>query len=173
MNAAIRTGAAGMRAPNSTLGFRITEIAERGPLAVNQRLTELEREWTTGRLVKAVTGAMLIVGIALGGFLHPYWLLLTALAGAVLVQYWFFRHSSLSELFRNFGFRTGAEIEDERLALRVLRGDFRLLPTLHQLEDRDAVTRMEGEGGIAVDDDDFELKYDPKDAVNLILQSSR
>ena len=173
MNAVIRAEAAGLRTAKGILSNRIVAIAERGPLAVNQRLTELEREWTAGRMVKAVTGAMLVVGIALGGFLHPYWLLLTALAGAVLVQDWFFRSSTLGELFHSFGYRSGAEIEDERLALRVLRGDFRDLPTMRQLEDRDAMTRMEGEGGIAVDDDDFEPKYDSKQAVDLILQQSR
>jgi len=151
----------------------MTEIAERGPLAVNQRLTELEREWTAGRMVKATTGLMLVVGIACGGFLHPYWLLLTALAGAVLMQYLFFRRSSLGQLFHWSGFRSGADIEDERLALRVLRGDFRDLPSMRQIEDRDAVTRMEGEGGIAVDDDEYEPKYDPKQAVDLILEQSR
>lgn len=173
MNATIRAEVAAPRNAKGTLCERIMELAEQGPLAVNRRLTELEREWTAGRLVKAVTAAVLIAGIALGGFVHPYWLLLTTLAGGVLAQYWFFKQSSLGELFHNFGFRSGAEIEDERLALRVLRGDFRDLPTLHQLEDREAVTRMEGEGGIALDDDDLEPKYDPRHAVNLILQSAR
>ena len=93
-----------------------------------------------------------------------------AATGVVLLQYLFGPRSWLGETFSFCGFRSGARIEDERIALRVLCGDFRHLPTLGHIEDRDAVSRMEGEGGPAVEPD--EDKYDAKDAAAMILEST-
>jgi hypothetical protein len=150
---------------------RITAIAAEGREAVDRRLDELSGEWTTGRLVKATTAALLFAGLALTAFVSPWWLLLMAAAGLVLAQYWFFPRSWLAQVFALAGFRSGAAIEDERMALRVLRGDFRDLPTLRQIEDREAVTRMMDEGGPAIDDD--EGKYAPNEAADLIVSQTR
>lgn len=150
---------------------RIQAVAAEGPEAVERRLGELAREWTAGRMVKATTGLLLVAGLALTSFANPWWLLLVVIAGAVLLQYWFFPRSWLAAVFERVGFRPGSVIDDERLALRVLRGDFRHLPTLRQIEDRDAVTRMEGEGGPAVEPE--EEKLDPKEAAELIVPKVR
>jgi hypothetical protein len=155
----------------SELRERIAKIAADGPQALEARLAEVNREWTTGRLVKATTGMMLLVGLALTAFHDPWWLALMILAALILIQYWFLPRSWLADLYSLAGFRSGAEIEDERLALRVLRGDFKDLPTLAEIEDRDAVCRLEGEGGIALDTDDE--KYEPKQAASLILGSGK
>lgn len=150
---------------------RVSCVAEQGTQAITDRLAQLEREWTTGRLVKATTGVALMAGLALTALGNPWWLLLVAAAGVILVQYWFFPHSWLAEGYQRLGFRSGGQIEDERLALRVLRGDFRHLPTVAEIVDRDAVSRMEGEGGPAIDDD--EVKYDAKEATARVLEQTR
>lgn len=156
------------QAPEKELPTRLAEIAANGPAAIDHRLEELDCEWTTGRLVKASSGVLLLTGLALAAFVNPWWLILPAIAGVVLIQYVFFCRSWLTDVFSAAGFRSGAEIENERIALRILRGDFRQLPTVFEVEDREAVTRMEGEGGIAVDADDDKL--DPREAANRILQ---
>ncbi len=152
------------------LCHRLTQIADQGPAAVERRLGELDREWTSGRLVKATTGVLMLVGLALTAWVSPWWLILVAATGVVLLQYVFGPRSWLGETFTVCGFRSGVQIEDERIALRVLRGDFRHLPTLGHIEDRDAVARMEGEGGPAVEPD--EDKYDAKAAAAMILEST-
>jgi len=146
---------------------RLTRIAEQGRDAVNARIAELDREWTSGRLVKAVTGVLLLAGLALTAWVSPWWLILVAVAGVVLLQYLFQSRSWLAEVFIRCGYRMGAQIEDERIALRVLRGDFRHLPTLGNIVDRDAIARMEGEGGPSVEP--TEDKYDARDAASQIL----
>jgi hypothetical protein len=156
------------QAPEKELPTRLAKIAANGPAAIDQRLHELECEWTTGRLVKASSGVLLIAGLALAAFVSPWWLILPAIAGVVLAQYLFFCRSVFTDLFAAAGFRSGAEIENERIALRILRGDFRHLPTVFEVEDREAVSRMEGEGGPAIDLDDDKL--DPKEAANRILE---
>ncbi len=146
---------------------RLTRIAEQGPEALSARLDELDREWTSGRLVKAAAGVLLVTGLALTAWASPWWLILVAVAGAVLLQYLFLPRSLLADAFSWMGYRSGSEIEDERISLRVLRGDFRHLPTLNNIEDVDALARLEGEGGPSVEPS--EDKCDAKDAASQIL----
>lgn len=157
---------------DSALCERIARIADQGPEAVSRRLDELNVEWTVGRWVKVVCGLLLLVGVALTATLNPWWIgaALVAVAGATLVQYLFFRRSWLGAIFAAAGVRPGAVIEDERIALRVLRGDFRFLPTLNQIHDREAVSRMAGEGGPALDEDDD--MYDSREAAQVIAAGS-
>jgi hypothetical protein len=162
----------GGKPADSALCERIARIAEQGPDAVSRRLDELNAEWTIGRWVKVVCGLLLLSGVALTATVNPWWIGggLVAVAGATLVQYLFFRRSWLGAAFAAAGVRSGAVIEDERIALRVLRGDFKLLPTLNQIQDREAVSRMAGEGGPALDEDDD--MYDSREAAQMIAAGS-
>jgi len=150
---------------------RIARYAEEGVDAINVRLSLIESEWSAGRLVKAVTGIAIVSGLALSALHDPLWLLLPAVAGAFLLQYVFFRCSILAEFFQKTGWRAGYVIDEEKLALRALRGDFRNLPTVDQVEDRDAVCRLQNEGGPARDDD--EDRYGPKEIAVLIAAVAR
>jgi hypothetical protein len=79
--------------------------------------------------------------------------------------------SWLSALFGQCGFRSRAEIEKERLALRTLRGDFRHLPSLHEMRpEPDELSRFEGEGGPANDAD--EGKLEPREAVRQVVRAT-
>jgi hypothetical protein len=49
--------------------------------------------------------------------------------------------------------RTPSEINHERYALKVLRGDFQCLPVFTTPGERVALATLEGEGGICCDDD--------------------
>lgn len=157
---------------DSALCERIARIAEQGPAAVSRRLDELNAEWTIGRWVKVVCGLLLLGGVAVTATVDPWWIgaVLVAVSGATLVQYLFFRGSWLGAVFAAAGVRSGTVIEDERIALRVLRGDFRFLPTLNQIHDREAVSRMAGEGGPSLDEDDD--MYDSREAAQVIAAGS-
>jgi hypothetical protein len=69
------------------------------------------------------------------------------------------------------GFRTSSEIDQEKMALKVLRGDFRSLPTVLDVEKRDDISRLEGEGGITVDPE--ESKIDPADAAKVAVEAAK
>lgn len=111
---------------------------------------------------------------------HHYWLgprsirftLVAApfiLGHACLLQYLFYQTSPLERLLKQFGWRTGSEITQEKVALKTLRGDFHQVPTIHKIEDRDAISRMEGEGGIADTEDG---KIDVKVAIPQVIEAS-
>jgi hypothetical protein len=155
--------------PDKTLCARIARIAEEGAEGVNRRLVELDTEWTVGRWVKVICGGVLLAGVVLTLTVNPWWLLLVGVGGAILMQYLFFRRSVLGWLLTSVGVRPGAVIEDERIALRVLRGDFKYLPTLGQVrEEDDAVSRMVDEGGPALEEDDDKL---PSKEVAVLITS--
>jgi hypothetical protein len=127
---------------------KVATILYDGPEAISQRLAELDREWTVGRYVKVGAGIGILLGVALTVLVDSSWLLLLVLIGGLLLQYAFGRPSLLTRLLRPLGWRTGLEVEHERVALKTLRGDFRNLPTVFDKVDQDAVARLEGEGGI-------------------------
>jgi len=133
------------------LACRLKEVMDGGPEAIDRRLELLDREWTIGRVVKATAGLIAVAGVALGFLVHPWWFALAAVPGLFMVEHMFTQRPILGEVLHSFGMRHGAEIGSERVALRTLRGDFQNLPTMVRVEDRDALSRMEGEGGIAVE----------------------
>jgi len=152
------------------LESRLARLADAGPDAIQARIEELDREWSAGRIAKAILSVLIIVGIILTIALSWWWVIVPAIAGLFLLQYLFAHKSALVSCTEWLGYRTRSEIEQEKFALRTLRGDFRLLPTLHDIEDSEDISRLEGEGGIVVEIDD--RKVDAKEAVKEVLQAT-
>jgi len=93
--------------------------------AISRRLEELDYEWDFERTFETGASTMGLLGLLLGATLDRRWLLLpAAVAGFLLlhaVQGW----CPPLPFLRRRGFRTEAEIEEERDTLRILRGDFK------------------------------------------------
>ena len=146
------------------------KIAEGGHESVADRINQLDEEWSAGQLTKAAAGALVLGGLVLARR-HGLFALLPAAGAVALAQSASGRKSWLSSLFCQYGFRSRAEIEKERLALRTLRGDFRHLPSLHDLRaEPDELSRFEGEGGPANDAD--EGKLEPREAVRQVVRAT-
>ncbi|QJW99009.1 hypothetical protein [Frigoriglobus tundricola] len=156
---------------SSDLEKRLARLADAGSLAITDRLRQLDREWSAGRMTKATIGLLIVIGLGLTGLAGPWWLALPAVGGLFLLQYLFSRTSWLGATFQEMGFRSGAEIDQEKFALRALRGDFKHLPTVHETESKDDIARLEGEGGIAIDPE--ESKPDTRDVVKEVLLASK
>jgi len=135
------------------LECRLAKLADGGPAAINDRLEQLDAEWSAGRVAKAALAVTILLGTILTLTAGWWWVILTAAAGLLLLQFMFTQHVWLTRVFQEAGFRTRAEIEHEKFALRTLRGDFRNLPTVHDIEEKDDISRLEGEGGIVVEPD--------------------
>lgn len=91
--------------------------------AIDRRLGELDREWNVERFIEAEAPLMIGLGIALGLTRGRKWFGLSAMAASMVilhgVQGWY----PLLPIFRRLGVRSQNEIEEERAALRILRGD--------------------------------------------------
>jgi hypothetical protein len=153
------------------LEARLACLADAGPQAIADRLHQLDREWSAGRMTKVTLGVLVVAGLALTALANPWWLILPAVGGFFLLQYLFSRTSWLGATFQEMGFRSGADIDQEKFALRALRGDFKNLPTVHETESKDDISRLEGEGGIAIDAE--EAKPDVKEVVKEVLQAAK
>jgi hypothetical protein len=155
----------------NSLEARIACLADGGEVAITERLNEIVDEWSAGRVTKAVIGLSIVAGMVLAALANPWWLILPFVGGLFLLQYLFGRSSWLADLFQLMGFRSGTEIDHEKFALKALRGDFRHLPTIHEIENKEDISRLEGEGGIALDPE--ESKPDARDVVRDALEAAK
>lgn len=105
----------------------VRRIAAGGPEAISRRLEELDREWDTERTLEANAATISLVGLALGSSVDKRFFLLPAIVAGFLLQHAVQGWCPPLPVFRRCGFRTQAEIEQERYALKALRGDFRHL----------------------------------------------
>jgi hypothetical protein len=93
------------------------------PEEIEERLAALDREWDVERVLETHAAAAVSTSVLLGLFGVRKALWLAVGASAFLLQH-AFRGSCLPlALFRQLGLRTAAEIEWERYALKILRGD--------------------------------------------------
>jgi hypothetical protein len=103
---------------------RIIAYANRPPEDISGRIAELEQEWDIERWLECNASALAFSGVALSFIGGRKWLLLPALVLPMLfyhaVQGW----CPPVPLLRRLGVRTQREIDAERYALRLLRGDF-------------------------------------------------
>jgi hypothetical protein len=103
---------------------RIMSFANKSPDEITKRIAELEQEWDIERVLECNASALAFTGLTFGTLFSRKWLLLPAVVLPFLflhgVQGWCPPIPAL----RRMGVRTRREIEAERYALRLLRGDF-------------------------------------------------
>ena len=92
--------------------------------AIPSRLLELREEWDIERAIEANASALAFTGIVLGATRDNRWFALPALVTAFLFQHAIQGWCPPVPVLRRMGFRTAHEIEQERTALKALRGDF-------------------------------------------------
>ena len=128
------------------MGERAAAHAAAGPEAIDRRLAELVREWDVDRVVAGGAAAVALAGLGLGVAVDRRFLALPALAGGFLLVH-VLGGRGPSAALRRRGYRTAAEIGEERTVLKALRGDFHDLFRMSTAADRAEVTRWESEGG--------------------------
>lgn len=96
----------------------------RHPEAIERRLVELDREWDIERAIEANAAIVSMIGVALGALRSRRWFVLPGVVAGFLFQHATQGWCPPVPVLRRLGFRTAREIETERLALKMLRGDF-------------------------------------------------
>jgi hypothetical protein len=97
---------------------------ERHPDEIPARLRELDEEWDIERAIEANASVLAFVGVALGASRDKRWLVLPALVTGFLFQHAVQGWCPPVPVLRRLGFRTAYEIEEERQALKAIRGDY-------------------------------------------------
>ena len=103
----------------------VARISAQGPGAIDERLEELDREWDIDRALEAKMASVILLGAALGVLHDRRFLAVPAIASGFLLLYAVQGWCPPLPLLRRAGFRTAAEIDYERYALKALRGDFK------------------------------------------------
>lgn len=94
------------------------------PEQIDARLVELDYEWDIERVLEANAAGIALTGVLLGAFVNRRFLLLPAAVAAFLLQHALQGWCPPVPFFRNRGVRTASEIDQERYALKAVRGDF-------------------------------------------------
>ena len=114
----------------------IQRVAAGGPAAIERRLVELDNEWDIERYLETMAPTFTLIGMTLGVTRHRAWFILP-----FLIQGFFLQHALQGwcppiPFLRRLGVRTFEEIDQERYALKALRGDFqRVSGDGHDAED--------------------------------------
>jgi hypothetical protein len=96
----------------------------RHPERIEARLRELDKEWDIERTLEANAATLALTGTALGAFVDKRFLALPIVVTAFLLQHAIQGWCPPVPFFRKRGVRTMREIDEERYALKALRGDF-------------------------------------------------
>jgi hypothetical protein len=92
--------------------------------ALSRRIQSLDREWDMERVLQTNAATIALTGTILGITINRKWLLLPMFVTGFLLQHAIQGWCPPVSPLRRIGVRTRMEIEKERYALKVLRGDF-------------------------------------------------
>lgn len=102
----------------------VAHYSARGPASIQRRLDELDAEWDIERVLEANASSLALVGLGLGTWVDRRFYLLPAVIAGFLLQHALQGWCPPLPVLRRLGVRTQAEIEQERYALKAVRGDF-------------------------------------------------
>lgn len=98
------------------------------PEIIDTRLRELDREWDTERVLELNAALLTLTGVVLGKFVNRKWLYLSMGVTGFLAQHALQGWCPPLPILRRLGIRTCQEIEHERHALKMIRGDTSTMP---------------------------------------------
>jgi enolase len=102
----------------------IRQFSSEGRATIDKRLVELDAEWDIERTLEANAATAVLTSVLLGAAFHKGFFLFSAVVGGFLLQHAVQGWCPPVPVFRRLGFRTQTEIDQERYALKALRGDF-------------------------------------------------
>ena len=94
------------------------------PSQIPERIKQLDKEWDIERVLETNMSILALAGLALAIFVNPYWLILPGIVLLFFLQHALQGWCPPIPLFRALGVRTRPEIDREKYALKVIRGDF-------------------------------------------------
>lgn len=103
---------------------RIMRLVAAGPEAIDARLVELDNEWDVERVLTTKAASIMIASALFSVAKGRGWLLLGGTVAAFLLQHSLQGWCPPLGIIRRMGYRTQREIDEERAALKLIRGDF-------------------------------------------------
>lgn len=97
------------------------------PQAIEARLKELDQEWDTERAVEVGAAGLALASTTLGLRSNRKWFYVTNTVAGFLLQHSLQGWNPFLPVVRALKFRTRHEIDEEKFALKAIRGDFKRL----------------------------------------------
>ena len=97
---------------------------------ITSRIEELDREWDIDRWLETNTSSLALGGLLLGLTVNRKWLVVPTLVLPLLLLHATQGWSPPVPLLRRLRVRTRSEIDAEKYALKILRGDFDGIPNI-------------------------------------------
>ncbi|HXW04562.1 MAG TPA: hypothetical protein VD833_04970 [Vicinamibacterales bacterium] len=108
----------------------LEELASADRDTISQHIGALDREWDVERYLQTNAAIASLAGVALGAAVNRRFLLLPGVVFGFFLQHAIQGWCPPLPLFRRMGIRTRREINREKYALKVLRGDFETIGPL-------------------------------------------
>ena len=103
---------------------RVTDLAGQSDSRLSQRIEELDREWDIERWLEMNASALAFSGLMLGLFVNRKFFAIPCLVLPFLFQHAVQGWCPPIPFLRRRGIRTAREIDQEKYALKAMRGDF-------------------------------------------------
>ena len=113
-----------LRAIDTSIEEKILYYSTQPREVISRRIRELEREWDIERWIETNASSLALTGLVLGLTKSRKYLLLTGTVLSFLLMHAVQGWCPPVPLLRKMGVRTRSEIDREKFALKVLRGDF-------------------------------------------------
>ncbi|WP_242929145.1 DUF2892 domain-containing protein [Pontibacter vulgaris] len=94
------------------------------PKKIDKRLKKLSKEWDLERALEVNASTLALTGLVLGATKDKRWFILPGIVASFLLQHGLQGWCPPLPILRKMGFRTRKEIDEERNALKALRGDY-------------------------------------------------
>ena len=113
---------------DDTMRDRLFSCSTLSDSEISARIEALDREWDIERYLEVLAPSFALTGLTLGLVRNRAWFLFPAAVLGFLVQHAIQGWCPPLAALRRMGVRTRREIDEERYALKALRGDFAGLP---------------------------------------------
>jgi hypothetical protein len=108
---------------------RVTALVGASPARISRAIDDLDRTWDVERVLEANASTLMLLSLGLARVHSRRWLALSTVVPGFLLQHAIQGWCPPIWVIRRLGVRTRQELDIERTALKLLRGDFEDLPT--------------------------------------------
>ena len=109
---------------DQTIEEKVRYYASQPRDVITRRIAELDHEWDIERVIETKAASLALLGVVFGITRGKQWLLLSAGVLGFLLWHGTKGWCPPIPALRQLGIRTRSEIDREKFALKVLRGDF-------------------------------------------------
>jgi len=109
---------------DDTMAATLQAYSDANPEEITARLADLDREWDVERVLETHAAVVALGGLGLGLMRDRRWLTLSVGVLGFLLLHATRGGCPPLQVLRRLGLRTRGEIDQERFALKFLRGDF-------------------------------------------------